>query len=197
MPANTPRGISYPLYTDPISNTQVYFQDMATDIDTLVEQFSDRMDAAAMRPSAKASGLANQALAPLTNVTCIWSAEDFDNAAMINLGVNNTFITLTEQGIYIVGASIGLSNTLGTYGVRATLTFSAGIGGGTQTLRGSSTTLDPSPTQTFINPLSMVYCDGITAVNCTVVMRQNAAGAINIQDRNFWASKVSNVTGGF
>jgi hypothetical protein len=197
MPANTPRGISYPLYTDPIANTQVYFQDMATDIDTLVDQFSDRLIAAGTRPAAKASGIANQALAPLTNVTCTWVGEDFDNDNMIDLAVNNTFITLTDQGFYMVGASVGLSNTAGTYGVRATLTFSAGLGGGIQTLRGSSNTLDPSPTQTYINPLSMVYCDGITPVNCTVVMRQNAAASINIQDRNFWAAKVSNLMGGF
>lgn len=197
MPANTPRGISYPLYTDPIANTQIYFQDMATDIDTLVEQFSDRIDAAAMRPVAKISGLANQSIAPFTDVTATWSTEDYDNASMVDLAVSNTRIQLIQQGFYMVGASAGFSNAAGTYGVRGTFGLSAGIGGGAVSVRGSSNTLDPSPTQTYINPLMMVYADGVTTVNVTLVVRQNSGGAIQLQDRNMWAAKVSTLMGAF
>lgn len=197
MPANTPRGITYPLYTDLVSNTQLYFQDMATDMDGLVQLFSDRMDAAAMRPAAKVSGLSNQALAANTNVTTTWSGEDFDNGGMVDLAVSNTRIQLLELGIYIVGASVGVSNTTGTYGVRATFALSAGIGGGQVSLRGSSSNLDTAPTQTYINPLMMAYCDGTTPVNVTLVLRQNSSATIQIQDRNMWAAKVSNLAGNF
>jgi hypothetical protein len=197
MPANTPLGISYPLYSDAISTTQAQFQDMATDMDTLVQQLEDRLTAASTRPTCKLSGIANQLVAPATNVTVVWAAEDFDNDNMANIGVNATRIQLIDQGIYLVGASIALSNTLGTYGVSATIVNSAGVGGGVQTMRGVSGNLDTTPGQTYINPQSMVYADGITTVDVTVVVRQNSAAGINIQDRNFWATKVSNGGGGF
>lgn len=198
MPANTPRGISYPLYSDPLSSLQSSFQDMATDMDGLVQQLDDRLTAAGQRPSAKVSGVTNQAWAPTTDVTVTWEAEDFDNAGMVDLGVSATRIQLLEQGVYIVGATVTATNQIGTYGVQATFAFnSPGAGGGLVNQRGVSANLDTSPDVNMVNPVGFIYTTGAAPVNVTLVVRQNGGGALQIQSRNFWAAKISNVVGAY
>lgn len=197
MPANTPLGISYPLYTDPISGTQTYFQDMATDMDGLVQQLDDRLDAAAARPGVRVVSFANQAIPANTATTATWAGEDFDQGGMADIAVNNTRIQLIERGIYIVGASLVMAPAAGTWGAQATLVGSAGFGGGVVSLRGSSTTLDPSTTPNYLNPMAMWFADGITVVNITVSVIHNAGAAVNLQDRALFAAKVSNTIGGY
>lgn len=197
MPANTPLGISYPLYGDAISTTQAQFQDMAEDMDTLAQQLVNRLDAAAMRPACKLSNFTNQSIVTNTNTTAVWDFADFNNAGMGNIAVSNTRIQLIEQGIYIVGAALIFAAAAGTYSVHATLQATAGFGGGTTSLRGVSSTLDTAPDRTHINPVAMFYADGVTTADVTVVVRHNAAASITMQDRNFWAAKVSNAAGGF
>lgn len=197
MPANTPLGISYPLYTDPISGTQGYFQDMATDMDSLVEQLDDRLDAARQRPAAKVTSFTNQSIPANTPTTVVYDFEEFDQGGMVNLPVSSTRIQLIERGIYIVGASINVTAAAGTWGVQAQLTATAGLGGGLVSLRGSSTTLDVSTTPLYLNPIALWFADGTTTANVTCVLTHNAGAAINAQDRSFFAAKVSNTLGGF
>lgn len=198
MPANTPRGISYPLYTDPISGTQAYFQDMATDMDGLVQQLDDRLDAARHRPAVKISAFSNQLLTPFVANTVTFDFEDFDRGGMADIAVSNTRIQLLERGIYIVGASLSCTPATGTWGVQAQLIGTGGgFGGGLVTQRGSSTTLDTSTTPTYLNPTALWFTDGTAPVNITVAITMNSPGTVNVQDRNLFAAKVSNTAGGF
>lgn len=197
MPANTPLGISYPLYTDLIANTQAYFQDMATDMDTLVEQLDNRLTTAASRPGVRVVSFTNQSIAANTPTTATYTGEDFDQGNMADIAVNNTRIQLIERGIYIVGASMLMAPAAGTWGVQAQLIGSAGLGGGLVSMRGSSTTADTTTTPNYLNPVSLWFADGITTVNITCVITHNAGAAINLQDRALFAAKVSNTIGSY
>lgn len=197
MPQTTPLGISYPLYTDPISSTQAAFQDMATDMDGLVELLDTRLDAAAQRPAVRISALANQSMTPFVANTVTFSTEDFDVGGMANIPVSNTRIQLIERGMYIVGAMLNMAPAPGTWGAQATIVGSAGLGGGLVSMRGSSTTLDGSTTPTYLNPVALWFADGVTTVNITISILHNAAAAVNLSNRNLFAAKVSNTQGGF
>jgi hypothetical protein len=197
MPANTPLGISYPLYTDPISGTQTYFQDMATDMDGLVQQLDTRLTAAAQRPGVRIVSFTAQAIAANTPTTATFAGEDFDQGNMADIAVNNTRIQLIDKGIYIVGASLVMAPAAGTWGVQASLVGTAGFGGGLVSMRGSSTTLDASTTPNYLNPVSLWYADGVSIVNITCVITHNAGAAVNLQDRALFAAKVSNTPGSY
>lgn len=194
MPANTPRGITYPLLTDPVSGLRADIQELATDLDTITQQLVTRLAAARQRPSCRISGLANQAVAINTNVTATFTAEDWDNASMANLGVNNTRIQITERGVYLVGASVAVTPQAGTWGVHAIINSSGGFIGPTTTIVSAqgSTTIN-----TYLNPVFLHYATGAVTDDITLIVRQNGALAVNIQDRNLWVAKVSNDDGFF
>lgn len=195
MPANTPLGISYPLYTDPIANTQAYFQDMATDMDGLVQQLDTRLAAAAARPGVLIVSFTGQALPPATPTVVTFSGENFDQGGMADIATNNTRIQLLERGIYVVGASISLASTVAPAGgYQAALNGSAGLGGGLVSARGSSSA-DPAVTPVYLNPMGLWFADGVTPVNITVTVTGTVATTIT--DRNLFAAKVSNTLGGF
>ncbi len=198
MPANTPLGISYPLYTDPVANTQAYIQDMAQDMDTLVDQLTDRLVAASQRPAAKVNSIAAQSITPFVATTVTWSLEEFDRGGMVDLATNNTRIQLLEQGIYLVGAVLNFAPAPGTWGVQASLVGTGGgFGGGLMSQRGSSNTLDPSTTPTYVNPVALWYTDGTAPISLTVSITHNASAALSLTDRNFFAAKVSTVLGAY
>jgi hypothetical protein len=196
MTANTPRGFTYPLYTDPVSITQSVFADLAGDLDTAVEQLDNRIQAAYQRPAARASGLANQNFPPTTNVTVTFSAEDFDIGNMIDIPTNNTRIRITEQGFYLVGASIAVTPIAGNWALQASILNSATTPIGATSLRGNDSG-GATPANTYMNVHMLTFCDGITPADITVVVRQASIGAVQIQDRNLWATKIGNVAGGF
>ncbi len=198
MSANTPLGITYPLYTDPVGTTRAAIEEMATDMDTLVDQLTDRLTAAEHRPAAKVAAIAAQSILPLVNTTVTWTGEDYDTGGMVDLATNNTRILLSEKGIYIVGAMLNFAPAPGTWGPQATLVGTAGgFGGGTVSVRGSSNTLDTSTTPTYINPVALWYVDGTAPVSITCVVTHQASGAVNLTDRNMFAAKVSTTLGDF
>lgn len=195
MPANTPLGISYPLYTDPISSTQAAFQDMATDMDSLVEQLDNRLTTAASRPGVRIVSFTSQVLPPATPTTVTFTGEDFDQGNMADIAVSNTRIQLIERGIYLVGASIRLASTaVPAGGYQAQLVGTAGFGGGLVSARGSSSA-DPAVTPVYLNPVSLWFADGVTTVNLTCVVTGTIA--TSIEDRALFAAKVSNTVGSY
>lgn len=193
MPANTPRGITYPLYTDPFANGRADIQEIADDSDTLVQELVDRLDAAQHRPSCRISGLANQAVAINTNVTATFSGEDWDNDNMANLGVNNTRIQITKRGVYLIGASVSVTAQAGSWGVQATIASTGGVA----TTVGVQSTQGSTSINTYLNPVMLHYATGAVTDDITLVIRQNGALSVNIQDRNLWVAQVSNDDGFF
>ena len=61
MPANTPRGYTYPLYTDP-ADFPAQVQDFAQDVDVDVQALATTVTNALNSPSARVTETANQAI---------------------------------------------------------------------------------------------------------------------------------------
>lgn len=186
MPQNTPRGYTYPLYGDP-ANFPAQMQDFAQDVDTDVQAQATRISGALNRPSARCSATANQAIAANTNVFATFATEDYDNAAMVNLGVNNDRITFTSTGIYLVTAEVNwVPNGNATVGGRelqliGSLFFA---NDNRQSLRGSQT-FDTEESA------SMVY--NVTTIGdfVRVQLRQSSGASANVSARSFSVTKVA------
>lgn len=193
MPANTPRGITYPLYTDPLSGIQSDFQEMAEDLDTLTQQLVDRIAAAEQRPSAKISDTAIQAVAANTDVTMTFTNENYDNASMVDLGTDNTRIQITERGMYLVTAQITFATAAGSWGCLVRINSSAGFIANPvfQSIQGSSTVI------TYSSVASLHFATGAVTDNITLTARQNSGGPVDVTDRVLAVSKVSTTLGSF
>jgi len=185
MPANTPRGYSYPLYSDP-ADFPTQIQDFATDVDTDVAALAARQTAALHRASVRVSATANQAVAASTNVYQTFATEEYDNAAMANLGVNNDRLTFTETGIYLVTAEVnfasnGNATVLGRSGI-----FEPNLSAdkGHQSLRGA---------QSMDTELSLTILYQVATVGdfIRVRVRQESGAALNVSARSFSATKVA------
>jgi hypothetical protein len=186
MPANTPRGYTYPLYSDP-ANFPAQLQDFAQDVDTDVAAQVARITAALNRPSARCSATANQSIAANTDVFATFAVEDYDNAAMVNLGVNNDRITLTSTGIYLITGEVNWApNGNATVGGRsaqiAPNLFPASDAH--QTLRGHITF------DTEENVALLYQCTTIGDF-VRLRLRQSSGAACNVSARSFSATKVA------
>lgn len=185
MPANTPRGYSYPLYTDP-ANFPAQLQDLAQDIDVDVEAQADRITAALNAPSCRISATANQLIAVSTTTNATFAVEEYDNAAMANLGVNNDRITFTSTGIYLIHAECNwVPNGNATVNGRGGIIF-ANLGQEItwHNLRGA---------QNADVELSMTTLYQVDTVGDFIVMqlRQNSGGGANVSARSMSATKVA------
>lgn len=185
MPANTPRGYTYPLYTDP-ADFPSDMADFATDVDTDVQGLVTQTTAALNRPSARVSATANQNIPANVNTFVTWVTEEYDNAAMANLGVNNDRLTFTETGIYLIHAEVNFTSN------------------GNATVNGRALRLIPnlSPTtawdtrrgaQNMDNEESVTDLLQVVTVGdfVRVEVFQNSGAALNISARSFSATKVS------
>lgn len=117
MPLNTPRGYTYPVYGDP-TNFPAQLQDLATDVDADVEALDTTITAALNAPSARVESQ-GPALGPLTvgaNTTLTYADELYDNDNMVNLGTNNSVVTINTPGIYLLTGYINLNATPGAAG---------------------------------------------------------------------------------
>lgn len=186
MPANTPRGYTYPLYTDP-ADFPAAMLDFATDVDTDVQAIATSATTAlTAAPSVRISATANQAIAANTDVTVTWATEEFDNAAMANLGVNNDRITFTSLGYYLIHAEVNfVSNGNATVNGRSgTLVYTGGaFGSASYRVRGA---------QSMDVEWAVTTLARVTALPAVVQLqvRQGSGASLNISARSFSATKV-------
>lgn len=183
MPANTPRGYPYPLYSDPAdfpTQSQNFANAVDADVQAQVASIADALQS----PSAAVSATANQAIANNTVVTVTFATEDYDNAAMANLGVNNDRLTITETGFYLLSAFVTFATSGTATGGRAMqITNLGGTAYGRQSLRGSATELVE---------LSCTTAVSLTAADVIQVrVKQTSGGSMNITARAFSATKVA------
>lgn len=185
MPQNTPRGYTYPLYTDP-ANFPAQIQDFAQDVDTDVQAQVTAINTALAAPSARASATANQAIAANTQTFVTFAVEDYDNAAMVNLGVNNDRITFTSTGIYLVEAQVNFaSNGNATVrGRRAELI---------QNLTTNTAFNSVPGIQSLAVEMSLTGLFRVVTVGDFIRLRvtQDSGAALNIDARSISATKVS------
>lgn len=186
MPQNTPRGYTYPVYGD-LANPPAQIEDFARDVDTDVAAQVARITGALNRPSARVSATANQAIAANTNVFATFAVEEYDNAAMANLGVNNDRITFTSTGVYLVTAEVNWApNGNATVGGREMQLIGnlLGINDQRHSLRGS---------QTFDTEQSTELLYQVTTIGdfIRVQLRQSSGASANVSARSFSATKVA------
>lgn len=183
MPANTPRGYTYPLYTDP-ANFPSQIQDFAQDVDTDVQAQVGRIATAMAAPSARVIATANQAIASNTPTFATFATEEYDNAAMGNLGVNNDRLTFTSAGIYLVqGAVIFASNGNASVNGRQVALTIGGVNRATESRAGS---------QTIATELTVSHLIQVSAAQFVQMEVQHSSGAaVNITTRSLTATKVA------
>lgn len=184
MPQNTPRGYTYPLYGD-AANFPAQIQDFATDVDTDVAALVASATTALNAPSCRVSASANQAIAANTATIVTWAVEEYDNAAMGNLGVNNDRISVTVSGIYLVTADINFaSNGNATVGGR--LIELVTIGGVTI----AQNTIPASQNIAAENNITWMQ-DFAAPTSLRVRVTQNSGAALNIDARSFSMTRVT------
>jgi hypothetical protein len=185
MSANTPRGYTYPEYGDP-ADFPSQIMDFATDVDTDVQNLVDRQTAALNRASARVSATANQNIPANVQTIVTWVTEEYDNALMANLGVNNDRLTFTETGIYLVTAEINFTSN-----GNATVNGRNGVfepnlqpDKGHHSLRGA---------QTMDTEMSLSILYQVVTVGDFIRVRvfQASGAALNISARSFSATKVA------
>jgi hypothetical protein len=191
MPADTPLGITYPLYPDPM-DPAANIAEIATDTDTVVEQLETRIAGTATRPVGRLGGIANQVLAPNVGVSPLLPTGEFSTP--MEDPANNR-LQLTEQGIYLLTASVfytGNGNAT-PYGVLLSLNSTAGFI--------TTPVVESLPASqnrgTFINVSAMHYHTGVGTDSITAIVRHNSAANVTITFRNMTACKVGNQIGGF
>lgn len=185
MPANTPRGYTYPTYGD-LANFPAEMQDFATDVDTDVAALVARQTAALNRPSARVSASANQSIPQNVDTFLTWAVEEYDNNAMANLGVNNDRISFPQTGIYLVQSEfVFTANGNATVNGRKAM-FAPGLSSdkGHHSLRGSQT-------QDVEMSIIMLYQVSTPGDFIRVSVRQESGAALNVSVRSFSATKVA------
>lgn len=185
MPLNTPRGYTYPLYSDPAdfpADIQNFAQDVDVDVAALVASQATALAA----PSARVSATANQSIAVSTNVFATFATEDYDNAAMANLGVNNDRITFTSTGLYLIHAEANFvqNGNATTNGRRIVIFTNLGNEIAWESRRGA---------QSMDTEVSLIMPYNVAVVGDFVRMqvRHNSGAAVNISARSLSATKVA------
>lgn len=185
MPQNTPRGYTYPLYGDAAS-FPAQIQDFAQDVDADVASLVTQTTAALNRPSARISTTDNQLMVPSTPVFCTFTVEEYDNAAMANLGVNNDRLTFTQAGIYLLSGDItfAANGNVAAGGRKIDIWTSTGNEVARDTRRGASNEI----TESNITFLYSATAGSFVRLQAT----HTSGGNLHINIRSLSATKVAN-----
>lgn len=110
MPVTSNYGLRYPGPYDTVDATS--WQNLATDIDTVMSTVEAKRLAAAKPPSARIFNDSTQLLVQGVPATITFVTEDWDVGGLANLGVNNDRLTL-GTGVWLVSAGMrffGMTN---------------------------------------------------------------------------------------
>lgn len=188
MPANTPRGYSYPLYTDNMSGFTAAIQDLATDVDTDMGALVTQINNARNRPSARITATANQSITQNTDTTVTFATEAYDNFSMVDLATDNTRIQLQQNGIYLLTARVQFpAASPAAFVTMLRMNSTGGLIGnpGFMSISGSTTRV----TEMTLEQLHIVT----TTIpdNITLTVRHSFTAALNISARSMTATKVA------
>lgn len=189
MPQNTTRGYTYPLYTDP-HNFPADMLDLATDVDTDVQNQINAQTSALDQPCASVSASAALAIASNTDVTLTFATEDYDNAGLWVIG-SPTIFTVNELGIYFIEAdALWSGNTDSTLsGVSLRIVSSVGgVRARDDIRRGVDSTPDSQEARSHVHTLHEVTAVGETI---SVVARHNLPVGSQVTRRRFSIQKIS------
>lgn len=182
MPGLTsPLNFPYPLYTE-ANNGPAQIQALATAIDGAVTTAQSNTALAVTRKRGAASETANQSIPNAVSTALTYGTEEFDNDNMINLGVNNTLITATTAGIYLVEVTCLFA--MNATGDRE-LDIAWSGGGGNVGIQSKAVAAD-------VTRLSASFLFKATAGQTfQSLVQQSSGGALNVSTRRFTAVRLS------
>lgn len=190
MPANTSRGYTYPLYTDP-ADPAAQIQDFAQDVDADVTNLENRIAAARERPSARIGSVGNQAIATGVATTLTFTVSQYDNDSMF---FAPGLLRLTDAGVYWLSSRFTFTafGSGGTFGITAGLLSTAGF-----IPTSSRMSVRGHPTQsTHVSISSLHFHDGIGNDDITIQVLQESGNTLQCTNRNLFATKISALVGG-
>lgn len=187
MPATTPRGYPYPLYTD-LNNFPAQLQSLATAVDTDIDSLYDRLAAGNAQPSAIVESVGiNQSVANNTDVTATFATEVYDNAAMVDLGVSNTNINIVSTGIYLAVARVTfLANATGSRQLSIVSSGALGV------IARRTNFTDSSGGVSVVQAMTASF-SAVSGTTVTLVQRQNSGAALNSSIRMLAVSRVGSL----
>lgn len=101
MPGFTPRGYEYPLYGE-TQNFPSDIQSLATSMDTDLNALFVAANHARNAPTASVQLTVPQTIPTGVTTNINFDTEIYDNASMVNLGVQPQQIAITEVGVYLM-----------------------------------------------------------------------------------------------
>lgn len=191
MPANTPLGITYPLYTDSI-DPAVQIAEIATDTDGIVQTLVNRIAAVATRPIGRVGAIANQVIVTNTLTTLLLTGGEFSTP--MEDPANNR-LNLTESGVYIITAAVLCAGNAAAlpYSMLLQINSDAGF-----SAVPAAVSLPLHNTRgTWVNVSAVHFHTGVGTDHITLSVRHNSAASVTVMNRNLTACKVSNDTGLF
>jgi hypothetical protein len=190
MPANTPRGYTYPLYGD-TQDFPTQIQDFATDVDTDVQSLVDQVAGALDRVSCSLSSATGIVVPNATTTLMTWSTVQYDNDSMAALPNS---IVLNDSGIYLLMARVTFDATATAGDTSAQAWFTSSAGFITNPAFTGITDLGTAGKGVTLHALH--YTDGTAPDTIQVFVRHNDAAGVNLSARAFVAVKMSNLLTG-
>jgi hypothetical protein len=183
MPGLTsPQNFPYPLYTDPAGAGAAQIQAFAEAVDDAIVAQQTAITNATDRKRGAASGTALQSIPNNTPTNATFTVEDLDNDNMVNLGVDNTAVTCTTAGLYLVQGSVRFAlNTVGSRQANLTL---AGVNVGANR---SATAILTSQAQ--LDVMMLVFATAGQVLKLSIL--QTSGGALNTDLRRLAATRMS------
>lgn len=184
MPATTPRGYEYPLYSD-MQNVPARIQALAEDIDVDVQSLYDAADAARNAPTASVDQLSDS-IPNATLTTLSFDIELYDNAGMVNLGVDPTAISITSTGLYLVSGTVHQNTAFGTV-TTALAMFLRSVGGLVPDI--ATVTKNLGSPVTDLSMIVLTRCNAGEKI--TMAVQHNSGGAIDVTNCRLYVTKVA------
>lgn len=186
MPANTPRGYTYPLFTD-AQDFPADIQELAEDIDLDVQTITDLGGTAFDRVLARARSSTAQVIATNTTVAITFASEDYDYGGLWTPGAPTVF-TFPETGVYHIALSVEFFfNGNATVGGRSVLMTSTS---GIHPTVARESRLGHQNRNTSVELSSLYMC--VTAPETlSLFVRHNSGASVTLGDRLCSVTKVS------
>ncbi|KUJ65436.1 hypothetical protein [Streptosporangium amethystogenes] len=185
MPGTTPRGYEYPLYGD-TQNVPTQVQALAEDIDADVQSLYTANTTARNAPTASISSTGILATPSGALTTMTFTDELYDNAGMVNLGVNNTIITIPQTGLYLVSGTVTFNIAASTTPLACAL-FLRSVGGLVPDI--STVTKALGSPQTSLSMVSLTRCNAGETIS--LATQHNYTSPIDVSPARLYVTKVA------
>lgn len=184
MPADTPRGFTYPLYTDP-QDTAAAIEELARDIDAGMNVAFQAADLALNQPSVKIQRLTSPVvLASGATTNVIFDNQVYDPSNMWGAG---TTVTVPIDGVYLVTA-FARFDVAAAGGVAVFIQQAGGV----ITAPVTVTRAPDNDKQTTVSVTALTACENI-GETFTVALRQTSGAPMNTFQVDFTVTRVGDL----